>query len=95
MGSAVVEADPRAVGEGLPAEAADERALSSVGACVDLQRARLGESLAALRAAVWSLPSMSSLVGTHPGQVWETSATEVTVIGLLPGVDPPVDLQGS
>lgn len=93
MDRAVVEADPGAVGEALPADAADEGPLPGVDAGVNLQGPRLREALPALQAAVGLLPRVGPLVRPHARQVREAPAAEPARVRPLARVDAPVDLE--
>lgn len=93
VNGAVVEADPGAVGEALPADAADEGPLPRVDAGVNLQRPRLGETLPALQAAVGLLARVGPLVRPHARQVREAPAAEAAGVRPLARVDAPVDLE--
>ena len=94
MDCAVVEADPGAVGEAFPAEAADKGPLSCVDAGVDLQSTRLGETFPTLAAAVGFLSRVGPLMGPDPGQVRKPPAAEAAGVRPLSRVNAPVDLQG-
>lgn len=93
MNGAVVEADPRAVGEALSADAAYEGPLARVDAGVNFQSSRLGETLAALQAAVGFLPRVDPLVRSHTRQVREAPAAEPAGVRPLARVDAPVDFE--
>lgn len=90
---AVVEADPGAVGEALPANAANKGPLARVDAGVNLQGSRLGETLPALQATVRFLPGVDTLVRPHARQVWEAPAAEPAGVRPLARVDAPVNLK--
>lgn len=93
MNCAVVEADPGAVGEALPTEAADEGPLSRVDAGMDLKSSRLGETFPTLATAVGLLSCVGPLVGPDPCQMGKPPAAKSTGIRPFTCVNPPVDLQ--
>lgn len=90
---AVVELDPRTVGEAFSTETADEGPLSCVYASVDLKGSRLGETLPTLATAIGLLSCVGPLVGPDPCQMRKAPATEATGVGPFACVNPSVDLQ--